>query len=75
MLRKGYTHFLVTVNILTILKEGGIMMEIRGREREGRVKEGIVRGGEKRRNGIRVREGEVGGRGDEGKTAGSLCMQ
>ena len=42
------------------------MMEIkskRGREREGRVKEEIVRGGEKGRNGfrVRVREGEVGG--------------
>lgn len=39
--------------------EGG--RENDGNKREGRVKEGIVRGGEKWRNGIRVREGEVGG--------------
>ena len=44
------------------------MMEIKKREGEGgkcegSVREGIVRGGKKGRSGVRVREGEVGGRG------------
>lgn len=65
MLRKGYTHFLVTVNILTILTKGGRENDgnhiKKGEGEEGKSEGG--RGGEKGRNGVRVREGEVGGEG------------
>lgn len=56
LLRKGYTHFLVTVNTFTILMNGGRKNDGRG-GRGGKSEGGNCKG---RRERDKVREGDIG---------------
>lgn len=58
MLRKGYTHFLVTVNMFTILMNGGRKNDERGGGGGGGKSEGGNCKGRRERD--KVRERDVG---------------